>query len=423
MTDELRVLVVHNRYRSAQPSGEDSVVDAETALLREAGHRVGTFERHSDDIASMSLPRKAAVPLRVPWNPAARDDLAERLRADRPDVVHVHNTFPLLSPSVLDACAGAEVPVVATLHNYLQVCPSGTLHRNGGACVECVGRFPLPSVRHGCYRGSSLATLPLTVNLLANRQRWWSVVSRFFCISGAQRDTLVASGMPDERLSVKYNFVPDPGVYRGGCGDYLLYLGRLTEEKGVRLLMTAWDRFGARGGPGVPLVLAGAGPLHDEVAGWAAGRTDVRFLGRQEKAVCRDLIAQAAAVVVPSTWMETFGLVVVEAMAAKVPSVVAGHGALAELVDDGVTGLIHRPGDPAALARSLRRIVERSDRNREMGLAARERYEREFTPAVGLANLLVGYRSAMSSMDRNSASTVDHSRGVRGSRRGTQTVR
>lgn len=265
MSDErLRVLVVHNRYRSGQPSGEDNVVDQETALLREAGHEVELFERRSDDIAEMSLPRKATVPLLVPWNPAARSDLTARLRAWRPNVVHIHNTFPLLSASVLAACRQERVPVVATLHNYLQVCPSGTLYRDGENCTECIGGFPLPSVRHGCYRGSRLATVPLTVSFLANRKRWWSSVSRFFCISAAQRDTLVASGMPAERLSVKYNFVDDPGVHRAGAGDYLLYLGRMTEEKGVRLLMSAWERVGAE--LDVPLVLAGAGPLEDEVA-------------------------------------------------------------------------------------------------------------------------------------------------------------
>ncbi|WP_037766949.1 glycosyltransferase, partial [Streptomyces sp. FXJ7.023] len=153
----MHVLVVHNRYASAQPSGENKVVDQEVALLREAGHRVGVFERRSDEIGSRSLIGKAAIPLTVPWNPAVRTELAARLRAERPDVVHVHNVFPLLSPAVLAACADAGVPVVATLHNYTQVCPPGTLQRDGRPCTECVGAAPLPAVRHGCYRGSRLA--------------------------------------------------------------------------------------------------------------------------------------------------------------------------------------------------------------------------------------------------------------------------
>lgn len=392
----MHVLVVHNRYNSAQPSGENNVVDQEVALLRGAGHRVGVFERRSDDIAGRSLPGKVAVPLLVPWNPAVRRELAARLRAERPDVVHVHNVFPLLSPSVLAACADAGVPAVATLHNYTQVCPPGTLQREGRSCTECVGAAtPLPAVRHGCYRNSRLATVPLAVGLSVNRRRWWSGVERFFCISAAQRDVLVAAGMPAERLAVKHNFVPDPDARRSGTGEHVLYLGRLAEAKGVRLLMAAWDEVAADGGVGVPLVIAGTGPLEGEVTAWAAGRDDVRYVGLYGPEQCRRAVARSVAVVAPSTWLEAFGLVVVEAMAAGVPTVAAGHGAFVELVEDGVTGLLHRPGETASLAACLRRITAEPDRNRRMGLAARRRYEQGFSPAVGLERLVEGYRAAI----------------------------
>lgn len=395
----LRVLVVHNRYRSQQPSGENRVVDQEISLLAGAGHRVERFERHSDDIASMSLPRRAAVPLRVPWNAGARADLADRLREERPDVVHIHNTFPLISPSILAACADAHVPVVATLHNYTMVCAPGTLHRDGEVCTDCAGRLPLPSVRHGCYRGSRLATVPVAVNMAANRRRWHSGVERFFCISDAQRRLLVEAGMPARRLAVKHNFVADPEVRRSGAGEHVLYLGRLTVEKGLRALMAAWDEIAAGGGIGVPLAIAGTGPLQDEVAEWAHGRDDVRYLGLRGKAECQDLTARSVVTVAPSTWMETFGLVVVEAMAVGVPAVAAGHGAFVELVDDGVTGLLHRPGDATSLARCVRRVAADPRANAAMGEAARRRYERDFTPAVGLDRLVAGYEAAISGAD------------------------
>ncbi|MFD9791130.1 glycosyltransferase [Streptomyces sp. NPDC059070] len=391
----MHVLVVHNRYSSAQPSGENKVVDQEVELLRAAGHRVGLFERRSDDIAARSLPSKAALPLLVPWNPAVRKELAARLRAERPDVVHVHNVFPLLSPAVLAACADVGVPAVATLHNYTQVCPPGTLQRDGAPCTECVGATPLPAVRHGCYRGSRLATVPLAVSLSVNRRRWWSGVERFFCISAAQRDVLVRAGMPAERLAVKHNFVPEPGVHREGDGEHVLYLGRLAEAKGVRLLMAAWDALAADGGVGVPLVIAGTGPLEAEVTAWAAGRDDVRFVGLYDTDQCRRAVARSVAVVAPSTWLEAFGLVVVEAMAAGVPVVAAGHGAFTELVEDGVTGLLHRPGEAASLASCLRRITAGPAVNQEMGRAARSRYERGFSPAVGLDRLVEEYRTAI----------------------------
>lgn len=392
----MHVLVVHNRYASAQPSGENKVVDQEAELLRAAGHQVELFERRSDDIADRSLLGKAALPFLVPWNPAVRTELAARLRAERPDVVHVHNVFPLLSPAVLAACADAGVPAVATLHNYTQVCPPGTLQRDGRPCTECVGSAaPLPAVRHGCYRNSRLATVPLAVSLSVNRRRWWSGVERFLCISAAQRDVLVRAGMPAERLVVKHNFVPDPDDRRSGTGEHVLYLGRLAEAKGVRLLMTAWDELAAAGGVGVPLVIAGTGPLEQEVTAWAAGRDDVRYVGLYDTAECQKAIARSVAVVAPSTWLEAFGLVVVEAMAAGVPVVAAGHGAFVELVEDGVTGLLHRPGEPDSLASCIRRIAAGPDRNREMGRAARRRYEQGFSPAVGLERLVEEYRTAI----------------------------
>jgi glycosyltransferase involved in cell wall biosynthesis len=237
--------------------------------------------------------------------------------------------------------------------------------------------------------------VPLAVSLSVNRRRWWSGVERFFCISAAQRDVLVRSGMPAERLAVKHNFVPEPDTRREGGGEQLLYLGRLAEAKGVRLLMAAWDEIAASGGVGVPLVIAGTGPLEREVTAWAAGRDDVSYVGLLDPAECQKAIARSVAVVAPSTWLEAFGLVVVEAMAAGVPTVAAGHGAFVELVEDGVTGLLHQPGEPASLASCIRRIAAEPTRNREMGQAARRRYEQGFSPAVGLERLVEGYRTAI----------------------------
>ena len=390
----IHVLVVHNRYRSAQPSGEDRVVDQEKALLAEAGHHVGTFERRSDDIDRMSPAARAMVPLRVPWNAPVRDELAARLRAERPDIVHVHNTFPLISPAVVAACTSVGVPVVATLHNYLLVCPRGTLYRDGRMCSDCVGSAPLPAVRHGCYRDSRLATVPLVANLMVNRGRWARDVAALFCISHAQRATLVRSGMPPDRLVVKPNFVLEPDARRAGAGRHVLYVGRLAEEKGVRLLMAAWDRLTAQGPVGPPLVVAGAGPLQAEVERWAAGREDVEYRGLQSRAACAELMADAVTVVVPSTWMEAFGLVAAEAMAAGVPAVVAAHGGPAELVEDGVAGVHHRPGDAGSLAQALRAVLP-EERNRAMGVAARRRYERDFTPARGLSDLVGAYEDVL----------------------------
>ena len=391
----LRVVVVHNRYRSEQPSGEDRVVDQEMELLAAAGHEVELFGRRSDDIASMSLPRKALVPLQVPWNGKVRAELAALLRASRPDVVHIHSTFPLLSPSVVAACRDAGIPAVATLHNYGLVCATGTMYRNGRHCTDCASTRAAAAVIHGCYRGSRLASVPVAIGLAVNRDRWLTGIDRFFCISDAQRHLLVGAGIPGAALVVRHNMVPEPEVRRQGPGEHVLYVGRLTQEKGVRLLMEAWDRLADIGEPGLPLVVAGAGPLDGEVARWAAHRSDVRLVGLQTRRQCTELTARAAAVVTPSVWPEAFGLVAVEAMAAGVPCVASATGAFVEVVDDGVTGILHSPGDVASLAAAVAHVVGSPAVNARMGVAARERYERMFAPPVGLAALVGQYRSVI----------------------------
>ncbi|MFC5204899.1 glycosyltransferase [Pseudonocardia sulfidoxydans] len=351
------------------------------------------FERHSDDIAAMSVPAKVAVPLRVPYSRAARTALEQVLRRERPDVVHIHSTFPLISPSVVDACTATGTPVVATLHNYSLLCPVGSFYRDGKVCTDCAGGLPLPAVRHGCYRGSRLASIPVAAGTAFNRRRLLEGVDRFFCISGAQRDTLVELGVPGERLAVKHNFVEEPAARRDGAGAHVLFVGRLTGEKGVGTLVQAWDLVPAAVRERFPLVVAGSGPMQADVERWAAGRSDVRVLGLQSAQRCAELTAQAVTVVAPSVWKEAFGLVVVEALAAGVPPVASATGAFTELVDEDVTGLLHTPADPADLARRITGIVEPA-RNAEMGRAARRRYERDFSPTAGLAALLAGYDSA-----------------------------
>ena len=340
----------------------------------------------------MPLPRKAAVPLTVPWNPAVRKELAARLRASRPDVVHIHNTFPLLSPSVVAACADAGVPAVATLHNYGMVCPPGTLHRDGHICTECVGGSPLPAVKHGCYRDSRVATLPMAASTAANRRRWWTGIARFFCISAAQRDLLVSAGMPGERMAVKHNFVTDPGVRRTGDGKHVLFLGRVTEEKGVGLLMRAWDRLG--GALGDSAGHRGHGP--DAGRGRdLGGRPGRRFVRRPAE--------QGGVPRVDGRCRGGGGAVDVAGGLrpggrrgdgrGRAHGRGGSHGAFPELVDDGVTGLLHAPNDAESLADRLREVA--GDRNHEMGDAARVRYEKDFTPAVGLDRLLAGYEAAI----------------------------
>lgn len=392
----MRTLLVHNRYQAASSSGEDRVVDLEAAALVDAGHTVETYERFSDDIASRSIVGKALVPGQVVWSEHTRRSLVRRLRTTVTDVVHIHNTFPVISASVLYACRAVKVPVVTTIHNYRLACPSGDFFRDGAVCHDCVGRAPVPAVRHRCYRDSVLATLPLAASVVAHRQSWQRMVSAYVFLSSAQRNALAPFGIPSERSFVKPNFVPlidAPSIQRE---DVVAYAGRLTAAKGIELLMDAWDRYLESPGEGrLRLVVAGSGPYEERVTSWAANRPSVDYVGRLGRDDCASLLARSRAVILPSQWEETFGLVAVEAMAASTPPIAPAHGSFPELIIDGKDGILFEPGNALTLAAVLRDVDSRRERYEELGAAARRTYEQRFTPTSNIEQLLRIYEFAV----------------------------
>jgi glycosyltransferase involved in cell wall biosynthesis len=392
----MRVVQVHNRYRSSAPSGESRVVDQEGEALTAAGHEVIRFERHSDEIEHWPWAKKASLPARVVWSPETRRSLASMLRERRPDVVHVHNTFPLLSPAVLYACRDAGVPVVATIHNYKLACVSGDFFRQGAVCHDCAHGLPVAGVVHGCYRGSRVASAPVALAIGAHRSAWRSLVSAYVFISAAQRDLLEGLGLAQDRVFVRHNLVPRRNGPRLPREPAVLYAGRLDEAKGLRLLMAAWDcyRSGPRGS-GLRLVIAGSGPLQGEVAAWASARPSVELAGQVDSSRCTQLISQARAVIVPSAWEETFGLVAVEAMAVGTPPIAAGHGSLVELINSGVDGVLFQPGDPAALAQAMADAEAHPEQYENYGEQARKTYKQRFDPEHSLGHLLEIYRFAI----------------------------
>ncbi|MEP9381738.1 glycosyltransferase family 4 protein [Nocardioides sp. KR10-350] len=393
----LRILQVHGRYRSQAPSGENQVVDREAALLREAGHHVAAFERHSDDIAGFSAARKAVLPLTSVHDPSVRLELAGVLRARRPDVVHVHNTFPLLSPSVLLACRDAGVPVVATLHNYKLLCASGDFFRDGRPCHDCADGSVAPAVSHGCYRGSRAATLPIAAGLLANRELWRTHVAAYLCISASQRDLLAGLRLPPERVRVVHNFVAAPLQSVPVERDHtVVSLSRLDAPKGARFLTHAWDAFRAvHPASRLRLVIAGSGPLEPAVRRWARRHDSVQLLGTVRPEEAHTLLARATAAVVPSQWEETFGLVAIEAMAAGVAPIAPARGSFPEIVTDGVDGTLYRAEDHRDLARVLAEVDSTPQRYLDLGHRARATHAERFAPAAHLEQLLAAYDTAI----------------------------
>ncbi len=393
----MRILLVHNRYRSGSPSGENRVVDQESEALAALGHEVTRFGRCSDEIEQWPMAKKALLPVRVVWSRETYRDLKAALHEHRPEVVHVHNTFPLLSAAVLYACRDARVPVVATLHNYFLACANGMFFRDGGVCHDCTRGLQARAVVHGCYRGSPAATVPVALARGVHRQAWRSLVSAYIFISASQRDLHRELDLPSGRVFVRYNLIPLRGGPRRARTPTVIYAGRMHEVKGVRLLMAGWDRYRANSGePGLKLVIVGGGPpLEDKVAAWASTRPSVEVTGTVSPERCAELISHARAVLLPSTWEETFGLVAVEAMAAGVPPIAAGHGSFTELITPGFDGVLFSPGDPAALADTIADVQRNPEQYEVYGDQARKTYEQRFDPQRSMEELLEIYRFAI----------------------------
>jgi glycosyltransferase involved in cell wall biosynthesis len=368
----LRILLVHNRYQ--QYGGEDTVVEAEARLLRDAGHKVDEFFVTNDNI--QGLKSKIAAAALTAYNPRARAALRERLRSDRPDIVHVHNLFPQITPSIFDACLDERVPSVMTLHNYRLGCANALLFRDGRPCEDCLHGTAYNAVLHGCYRGSRGGSAVVASMIAYHRHAgtWRNKVSRFIALTEFAKTRLVAAGLPGDKVRIKPNFVPDPmdGKPPHGPGEYALFVGRLSIEKGVDTLLDAWR------GLDMPLRILGDGPLREELE--RAAPANVTFLGHRDRSAVYEEIAGAAFLVVPSIWYEGFPMTVVEAMAMGTPILASAIGGLQEIIADGREGLHFRPGDPQDLRRAVRQACGAPEALRAMSAGARTRYLDRLSP-------------------------------------------
>jgi len=351
-----RVLVVHNRYQ--QRGGEDSVYESEVKLLRDQGVGIETLEFSNAVIQDdPRLVEKFHLAATTSWSRKSYRTVKNALRAFRPHVVHFHNTFPLVSPSAYYAAREEGVRVVQTLHNYRLACLNGLFFRNGGICEDCIGRAPLPGIRHGCYRGSRTASAAVGAMLMLHRAvgTWAKQVDVFIALTQFARRKFIEHGLPAEKLVVKPNFVEDPGCGPSVGRKRFLYVGRLAEEKGVRLLLEAARSMQ----PPVHLDIIGDGPLADEVRSCASEVDGVRWLGALPPPQVIEAMKHAVALIVPSTWYEGFPRVVVEAFAAGTPVIASDQGGLREIVRDDLGNRFER-GSVASLIQAMRSRLDRS---------------------------------------------------------------
>jgi glycosyltransferase involved in cell wall biosynthesis len=374
----VKILMVHNAYR--EPGGEDVVHEAERDLMLAAGHRVVRYLRSNTEIDGYGPWRRATLPARTLWAWDTHRELRALLAAERPDIAHFTNTFPLVSPAAYDACRSAGVPVVQSLHNYRILCPAATFLRDGQICEECAVHSLRRAVRHRCYRGSRAASAVVAGMLALHRRRrtWSEQVDGYVALTGFARERLVAGGLPPDRVNVVPNFVhPDPGE-RIEAGGYALFAGRLAPEKGLDTLLQSWRRLESR----VPLRIAGDGPLRPVLeAEVARGLADVELLGPLPRGELVKVLQGARCLIVPSLWYEGFPMTIVEAFACGVPVIATRLGGLPEIVAEGRTGLLFAPADPGDLARTLESVWTDSEALAEMGRAARREYEAHYTAA------------------------------------------
>ncbi len=386
----MKLLLCHNYYRYR--GGEDLSFEADVAMLRENGHEVVTYTVDNHDLEDGESRLKTAK--RAIWNSSTAKEVQAILAQERPDLMHCNNLFPQISPSIYQPARKAGIPIVAALRNYRHFCANSFFYRDGQVCTKCLGRCcAYAAIRHKCYRDSRLASGVVAAMQLAHRglgsRR--NAVDAYFTPSQFARSTYISGGFKAEQIHVKTNYIhPDPGPGVGN-GDFVLFVGRLSQEKGIDTLIDAWHRHQIQ----VPLRIVGEGPLRSRVEQFASENSQVRYLGEKEPAEVLDLMGQAKALLIPSLWYETFGRTIAESFSKGTPVIASDLGAMAELVDHGRTGYRFRSGDTEDLSNQLQRLMEQADYS-TLRVAAREEYLKRFTQQVSYQQLLQIYKTVRS---------------------------
>jgi glycosyltransferase involved in cell wall biosynthesis len=390
----MKIVVVHNTYQ--QPGGEDIVFRNECELLRGAGHEVVPYQRSNHDASSYVSVRQLALAKNTIWASDTRKAFRDLLLQERPDVVHVHNTFVMMSPSIYWACRDAGVPVVQTLHNYRLLCPGATFFRNGKVCEDCLGHGVWRSVRHSCYQDSGPASAVVAAMLTTHRVlgTWSRLIDYFLAPTEFARRKFIQGGLPAEKILVKPNFVdPDPGAGTGNR-EYAAFVGRLSPEKGTRTLLAAWAKIDTR----IPLHIVGDGPLRPELEAFAQkhGLSNIVFRGRMAWKEAMEVVKGARCLMFPSECYEgALPLTVVEAFACGTPVVASRLGAMQDLIENGSTGLHFTPGDADDLAAKAQFAWDHPELLAPMGVTARSVFEASYTAERNYALLMDTYEKAI----------------------------
>jgi len=402
----LKVLLVHNFYGTSAPSGENTAYVAERELLKKYGHEIIEFTRHSDDIRNRGFSGTLIGAFSTPWNPHSMRQIHRVLEREKPDIMHAHNTFPLISPSVFRAARGLGTATVLTLHNYRIFCAAGIPMRKSAPCIECIERDSvLPALKYGCYRNSRWATIPLAamISLYKMLGTWKRDVDAFIALSEFQKKKVTDGGLPQEKVHVKPHFYPNPPAplpWKAREAK-IVFVGRLGWEKGVHILVDAWQRWG-HSAPVLEII--GDGPQRadlEKMVDEATLNRKICFFGQLPFSQTQAEMAKARLLVLPSLCFEGFPMVIREAFALSVPVAGSRIGSLPEIITDNKTGRLFSPGDPADLLRVVKGLWEDPENLAGMAKRARVAFEKKYTGSVNHDALMEIYGHAIRERDKN----------------------
>lgn len=389
----MRILIVHNHYQ--QPGGEDAVARDEFGLLKDFGEDVHFYERSNAELNEASYFRKLKVLLRMGWSRDSYQDMRAVLKKIRPDVVHFHNIFYILTPSVFQACKDEGIPVVQSLHNFRLLCSNALLFRNNRICEECIERKDLSrGIYHRCYKRSRLLTVAVVQMLKRHWQTgtWVNMVDHYIMASEFGRQKHIAAGIPKEKISIKPHIVhPDLPKVSQDMG-YALYVGRLSEEKGVRVLLEAWKEI-----KDVILKIAGDGPLASELKMYVKDNNiaNVEFLGFISDEQYHECMQGAKFLIVPSVCYENFPRIVIEAYSYGVPVIASFLGSFPEIIKEKETGLLFESANPKNLAEKIRWISAHETEFNSMRENIKKEYKEKYSSRKNYEILMDTYNSVI----------------------------
>jgi glycosyltransferase involved in cell wall biosynthesis len=381
----MRILVVHNYYQ--QSGGEDAVVAEEIALLERNDIAVELYAKHNDSIETMS---RAQIALDTLWSTKSADEVSAVIKRFKPDVIHTHNTFPLISPSLYYAAARMNVPVVQTLHNFRLFCAQAMFMRDGKVCEDCLGKLAWRGVLHGCYRGSKIQSAAVVSMQGLHRMlgTYQNKVTRYIALNQFCSDKFIEAGLPKARMTIKPNFIDlpqlensDTQLRQGG-----LFVGRLSKEKGLAALAEAATIYSE-----AHIDVVGVGPEEHMLT----NNPNINLNGWQVPAEIYAHMRSASYLIMPSIWYENFPRTLVEAFACGLPVIASRLGAMAELINDGVTGLLFEPGNAKDLADKLQWADQHPAEMLNMGRQARHEYDAKYTSAINFKQLMEIYQDAI----------------------------